>query len=251
MRSSSLILSFAIICWASVASNAQTPGLAVRYYELGHAKMKVGNWQGAAEDFTRAIELNARLQTPKRNNSGDGFADSQTGSGEISVCDPFTAAAYQARAVARTYLGELDLAIEDYQHALRIKPKWAEAYLGLGFVRLEQKDFPAAIADFSRAIRLKPSLVMAYNARGTTFMKEGHMEPAVIDFTNALKLDPRMAEAYANRGLALMVLGREAEARRDLEKSVELKPELKTDLVERIELARKLMVQGAGLVSNN
>jgi Flp pilus assembly protein TadD len=77
------------------------------------------------------------------------------------------------------------------------------------------------------------------------------MEPANIDFTSALKLDPRMAEAYANRGLALMVLGREAEAKTDLDKCLELKPELKKDLAGRIELARKLMVGGGRLVSNN
>lgn len=249
MRSSNLILLLAIICWASQASNAQTPDLAFRYYELGHEKLKVGDWQGAADDFTRAIELDAQLQTPKR--TGDRFDGWQTSSGEISVSDPFTAAAYHSRAIARANLGALDGAVEDYQHALRIKPKWAEAYLGRGFVLLDKKDFAGAIADFSKAIKLKPSLVTAHHARGTAFMKQGHMEPAVIDFTSALKLDSGMAEAYANRGLALMVLGREAEAKTDLQKSIELKPELKKDLEGRIELARKLMVQGAGLVSNN
>lgn len=248
MRHRSFILLLAIICWASQAANAQTPGLAVRYYELGHEKLKVGDWQGAVNDFTRAIELDAQLQAPKNSHQYDG---SQTGSSEVYVSDPFTAAAYHSRAIARANLGELDEAVDDYQHALRIRPKWAEAYLGLGFVLLDKKDFAGAIDDFSRAIKLKPALVTAHHARGTAFMKQGRMEPAVIDFTSALKLDPRMAEAYANRGLALMVLGREAEARTDLEKCLELRPELKKDLEGRIALARKLMVQGGGLVSNN
>jgi tetratricopeptide (TPR) repeat protein len=244
----------AIICWAGQAADAQTPALAARYYQSGHEKMKLGNWQGAIEDFTRAIELDARLQPPKRNNqavSGDRFDDTERGSSEISVSDPFTAAAYHSRAIARAYLGELDQAVEDYQHALRIKPKWAEAYLGLGFVHLDKKDFAGAIADFTRALQLKPSLVPAQHARGTAYMKQGRMEPAIVDFTKALKLDPQMAEAYGNRGLALIVLGKEAEARTDLEKSIELKPELKSDLEKRIQLARQLMLQNAGVVSNN
>lgn len=240
----------AIICWASRAANAQTPGLAFRYYELGHEKIKVGDWQGAVDDFTKAIELDAQLQAPKAQSSNR-YDGSQTTSGEVYVSDPFTAAAYHSRAIARANLGELDEAIDDYQHALRIKPKWAEAYLGLGFVLLDKKDFASAVADFSRAIKLRPGFIAAHHARGTAFMKQGRMEPAVIDFTNALKLDPRMAEAYANRGLALMVLGREAEAKTDLDKCLELKPELKKDLEGRIELARKLMVRGDGLISNN
>lgn len=246
----SFILLLAVICWASQAANAQTPGLAVRYYELGHEKLKVGDWQGAVDDFTRAIELDAQLQAPKAKSS-NGYDGSQTTSGEVYVSDPFTAAAYHSRAIARANLGELDEAINDYQHALRIRPKWAEAYLGLGFVQLDKKDFAGAIDDFSRAIKLKPALVTAHHARGTALMKQGRMEPAVIDFTSALKLDPRMAEAYANRGLALMVLGREAEAKSDLNKCLELKPELKKDLEGRIDLARRLMVQGGGLVSNH
>lgn len=244
----SFILLLAVICWASQAANAQTPALAVRYYELGHEKLKVSDWQGAIDDFTRAIELDAQLQAPKGNNS-QRYDGSQTGSIEVYVSDPFTAAAYHSRAIAHANLGELDEAIDDYQHALRIKPKWAEAYLGLGFVLLDKKDFVGAVDDFSRAIKIKPTLVTAHHARGTAFMKQGRMEPAVIDFTTALKLDPRMAEAYANRGLALLVLGREAEARTDLEKCLELKPELKKDLDGRIDLARKLIA--GGLVSNN
>ncbi|HKS08264.1 MAG TPA: tetratricopeptide repeat protein [Pyrinomonadaceae bacterium] len=244
----SFILLLGIICWTSQAANAQTPGLAVRYYELGHEKLKVGDWHGAVEDFTRAIELDAQLQAPKNSQRYDG---SQTDSSEVYVSDPFTAAAYHSRAIAHANLSELNEAIDDYQHALRIRPKWAEAYLGLGFVLLDKKDFAGAIDDFSRAIKIKPALVTAHHARGTAFMKQGRMEPAVIDFTSALKLDPRMAEAYANRGLALMVLGRETEAKTDINKCLELRPELKKDLEGRIDLARKLMVQGGGLVSNN
>jgi len=251
MRCSALLLLLATICWANQA-HGQTPALAARYYELGHEKLQSGDWQGAVNDFTRAIELDARLQ--QRNSksvSGDRFAGSQTGSNEISVSDPFTAAAYHCRAIAHAYLGELDEAVDDYQRALRIKPKWAEAYLNLGLARLEKKDYAGAIVDFSRAIRLNSTLVAAYHARGTAFMKQGRMEPAVIDFTNALKLDPGRAETYANRGLALLVMGREVEAKTDLEKCLELRPELKSDLERRIELARKLMVLGAGVVSNN
>ena len=247
-----VLLLFAIICWANCAAQAQTPALAVRYYTSGHEKLKLNDWQGAAEDFTRAIELDARLHVPKRNNkavAGDRFAGSD--SSEISISDPFTAAAYHSRAIARANLGELDEAVDDYQHALRIKPKWAEAYLGMGYVLLDKKDFAGAIVDFSRALQLKPSLVSAHHARGTAFMKQGRMEPAVVDFSSALKLDPGMASAYGNRGLALIMLGKENEARQDLEKCIELRPELKTDLDRRVELARRLMVQSTGVVSSN
>jgi predicted TPR repeat methyltransferase len=77
MRSSALFLLLVMICWTNQAT-AQVPPLAARYYELGHEKLKSGDWQGAVDDFTRAIELDARPQTRNgKTVSGDGFRRSE------------------------------------------------------------------------------------------------------------------------------------------------------------------------------
>ena len=279
MRCRTLLLLVAVVCFFGLESHAQTPALAVRYYDAGDKKRRQGDWSGAVEDFTKAIELNAHLNRAKWQNkkqtSDQSFDKSHSDSSEIAVSDSFTAHAYTNRGVARFYLGDFDAAITDFERALRIKPKLAEAFSGRGASRnakgdpegalldfdralkineklvdvynnrghvlLEKKDFAGAIKDFNRAIELKPTLASAHQGRGTSFMKQGRFDLAVRDFTRTLELNPGNAESYANRGLALMVLGKEREALIDLQKCVELRPELKTSLEGRTELAKQLM----------
>jgi len=279
MRCRTLLLLVAVVCFFGLESHAQTPALAVRYYDAGDKKRKQGDWFGAVEDFTKAIELNAHLNRAKWQNkkqtSDQAFDNSQSDSSEVAVSDSFTAYAYTNRGVARFYLRDFDAAITDFERALRIKPKLAEAYSGRGAARigkgdhegalldferalainnklvevysnrgqvlLRQKDFARAIEDFNRAIELRPTMVAAYEGRGESFMRQARFDLAVNDFTAALKLNPGNAETYANRGLTLIVLGREQEALSDLQKCVELNPELKSTLETRTELAKKLM----------
>ena len=104
MRCRTLLLLVAIVCSFGHESDAQTPALAVRYYEAGKKKMQHADWVGTVEDFTKAIELNAHLDPAKWQNKkrtrDQAFDNSQSDSNEIAVSDPFTAYAYTNRAVA-------------------------------------------------------------------------------------------------------------------------------------------------------
>ena len=279
MRCRTLLLLVAVVCFFGHESHAQTPALAVRYYEAAEKKRQHSDWSGAVDDLTKAIELNARLDPAKWQNkkriNEQAFDNSDSSSSEIAVSDSFTAYAYTNRAVARFYLGDFDAAIADFERALRIKPKLAEAFSGRGvarnakgdregalldferaltinnklvevynnrgYVLLQQKDLTGAIEDFNRAIELRPTLVTAYEGRGAGLMRQERFDLAVKDLTTAIELNPGNPESYGNRGLTLMILGREREALSDLQKCVELRPELKTTLETRTELAKQLM----------
>jgi len=72
----------------------------------------------AVEDFTKAIAVNAKLKKWRSTNkSGSAFDTSQSDTREISVSDPFTAAAYTNRGLARLHLDDFDQAILDYDQA--------------------------------------------------------------------------------------------------------------------------------------
>ena len=55
--------------------------------------------------------------------------------------------------------GEVDRAIEDYNIAIDLNPKYAAAYYNRGLVYNNKDDFDAAIEDFSKAIDLNPEYV--------------------------------------------------------------------------------------------
>ena len=102
---------------------------------------------------------------------------------------------YSARASARAYQGEIDLAIADYGEAIRHDPKQVGAYYSRGFQLSRKNDFRGAIADYSEAIRRVPRHGLALEMRAVAYEKVGEFANALADFRKALEIDPNNDEA--------------------------------------------------------
>src|SRR5215813_9522099 len=113
MRYSILLVLLTMGGFIGPESKGQTPQVAVRYYRAGQEKMKSGDWDAAADNFTKAIAANARLRTPTAT-THEWFDDSQSRSNEISVSDPFTANAYLNRGAVRFHQAKFAQALADY-----------------------------------------------------------------------------------------------------------------------------------------
>jgi tetratricopeptide (TPR) repeat protein len=59
-----------------------------------------------------------------------------------------------------------------------------------------------ALADFNKALELNPRLAEAYSNRGWAYFEKGQYDQAIADCDKALELNPRLAEAYNNRAIA-------------------------------------------------
>jgi tetratricopeptide (TPR) repeat protein len=123
MRYSSLFMLLVIAGCVVHVDRAQTPDLAIRYFESGQKKFDEQDWVAAADSFTRAIQINALSKGVKSaKHRGNAFDQSRAETSEISVSDKFTARAYVNRGSARFYSGAFDQSIADYECALRIDP---------------------------------------------------------------------------------------------------------------------------------
>ena len=111
-----------------------------------------------------------------------------------------------AQSLGICFTGSGKAAIDDCTRKInsgRLESKaLAIAYYNRGFEYKENTDqFDLAIEDFNRAIRINPSYTSAYMHRGDAYRKAGNFERAIADFDRALQLDPKSKyREYATEG---------------------------------------------------
>jgi tetratricopeptide (TPR) repeat protein len=133
------------------------------------------------------------------------------------------AEALDSRGAAYRIKGEINLAIADYNHAIKINSKFARAYLNRGVAYDHKGDHDRAIQDFDQAIKLKPSALAHFN-RGNAYLGKGQYDPAIEDYDLAIRLKPDFAAAYDNRCWARAVLGNLKPALADCNQAIRLSP---------------------------
>jgi tetratricopeptide (TPR) repeat protein len=99
--------------------------------------------------------------------------------------------------------GDFKGAVVNFDRAIEVNPKYADAYNNRGLVKIEQlNDVPGALADFNRAITLNPRYGLAYNNRG--LLKASKLKDsrgALADYNQAIAINPKFALAYYNRAI--------------------------------------------------
>jgi len=164
------------------------------YSNRGLNRERSGDWDGAMEDYTRAIDLQPENPVP-----------------------------YVGRANIRNNQGDLQEAIEDYNAAISRDPEDGVACLCRGICNGRLGRWEDARSDFDAAIRNGRN--EAFTNRGAANLNLGRIEEATSDFSRAIDLNPLDTVAYVNRAFALEILGRPENAMRDLEAAIQLDPE--------------------------
>jgi Flp pilus assembly protein TadD len=114
-------------------------------------------------------------------------------------------------AYAFTGLHQNDQARPEYERAIALDPKMAEAHLNLGILNLE-KDPAQAAASLRKAVELLPSQSRPRFLLGLALERSGDVAGAADSFEAASHLDPNDNEALIHLGDALLELKRPAEA---------------------------------------
>src|SRR5258708_16931001 len=90
-----------------------------------------------------------------------------------------------AEAVAK---GDYDLALSNWNTAIRLNPTNFTAYVGRATVYVFKKEYSNALVDLSAAIALKPDSSEAYGIRGIVRDALGELDQALADESEAIRL---------------------------------------------------------------
>ncbi len=147
------------------------------------------------------------------------------------------ATVYFWRAVGWNKKGDYAKVIADITEAIRLQPSQA-AYNLRGSAYYDKGENDIAISDFDDALKLGPPSGIIYHNRGNAWRDKGDNAKAIADYDAAIKADPQSAFSYQNRGIAKGALGDLDGALADINQAIRLDPTLPQPLINRTAIWR-------------
>lgn len=168
-------------CSEAIQSRQLTPGeIAAARLNRGAARAAMGDGMLAGGDYREALR----------------HYDSA-----IDPAQPEALNLYR-RGAALDALGQAERALEDYDEAIRLDPKYPRAYYARGVLLASYKrTYDRAIGDFDKVLALQPDNIAALIRRGEAYGKLGEFGKAMADLDRAVTLAPDDPEAHIYRGL--------------------------------------------------
>jgi len=123
--------------------------------------------------------------------------------------------------------GEYDLAVQEFQNALKIDARNADAMNGLALAYEKAGRKEDAEAAMKRSISLRPDYWEGYNTLSLFYDRQNRFDEAIAQLQKAIALTPDNAQVYLNLGAVYSDTGRANDlpsAETALKKSIELAP---------------------------
>jgi tetratricopeptide (TPR) repeat protein len=158
---------------ASRPSEHSVQSWAQVWLQRGLNKLKQNNFQGACENFQRAIEHDLQCSE-----------------------------AMNALGVAQYGLADFQAAALTFGDAIRLNPRQPLLYCNLGAALYRLRDFVQAMGAFQEAIHLDAKAVLAYYGLGVLLIQQQNYAEAITVFQQALTLNFNHAHSYYGLGYA-------------------------------------------------
>ena len=143
---------------------------------------------------------------------------------EFEPADQLLNQFYRERAIIHHNKGNLELAISDYNEAIRLNAKDENSHYGRGRVNYDLEQYTKSISDFDTAIRINSDNADIYYWRGLAKFQSNLYSEAITDFDSAINLNPTDAHFYYWRGMASLNLKYYQDAINYFNQSISLNP---------------------------
>lgn len=173
----------------------KSPGKARPHVNLGTAYIRVGEFDKALAELSKAITLK-----------------------------PDSANAYENMGVAYSYKGDYEKAIASFEKAVGLAANRVSVYNELAEACMHSGKKALAVRNFNKALSLNPYHSSARNNLGLIMAERGFTRKAIEEFEKVLQFDPEHTEAAFNLACAYAVSGKTDRAVRQYQKLIELKP---------------------------
>jgi Flp pilus assembly protein TadD len=196
-------------------------------YSLGTAQAHFGNMKEAEVSFRRALILKSDfaeahvslgLILAKRKQLSEARVQFEDA---LKLQESTPAAAYSHYLLARVLAEQRqpDSAVHELESAIKLRPRYAEAYLSLGNIYKSLNREEEALKAFTKAAELAPGNPAAEYQLGSALLRNGQPNAAVAHLQEALKLQPNDRATMSHLCQALYRAGKKADAQACTEKA--------------------------------
>lgn len=200
------------------------------YANRGLAKSMMGNEQAALVDFQMALEYEGNNPVYPAQIGDRYFAMEQYKQAvnyydisiDLKVSD---AKVFNNRANAKTYLGEYQSAVYDFNNAILLDYQ-GQFFANRSFAQLYLGKYELAEADGREATKLEENNHRAYYSMGLSNLNRLLLADAIYYFDKAIEIEKNDAAYYSDRGVAKYMLEDFYGAQADFQTALSLNPTL-------------------------
>ncbi|MCS6807662.1 MAG: tetratricopeptide repeat protein [Candidatus Kapabacteria bacterium] len=172
---------------------ALSPKLAGAYYYRGMMRFNAQRLAEAESDIKEAIKLGFKHSEVHANlaaiqNLLGKYTDALHSASIAVQRNPRSAFAYRVRGDIYRIIKQYHNALKDYNQVLKLQPDYYDVYSNRAVMRFEIGDINGAIADFTHLIKVSPTALNYYNRARAMFVMERYDE-AAHDCKAALEID--------------------------------------------------------------
>ncbi|MET4803380.1 caspase family protein [Bradyrhizobium sp. LB11.1] len=138
--------------------------------------------------------------------------------------DPDNLGAINLRGLAHERKGEDDLAMADYNLAIRKRATFGFAYNNRGTIQLRRGAIQSALDDFNLSIKYTPKFLLGWTNRARVRTMTKDYDGALADFAEAEKIDPTAQQIAGNRCITYGLMGKYDQAFADCNGLIEKQP---------------------------
>jgi serine/threonine-protein kinase len=120
--------------------------------------------------------------------------------------------------------GNDDLALQEFQQALALNHRDANALAGMATAYERMGRLAEAEKTFQTSANMRPDYWDGYNSLGSFYLRQRRFPEAVAQFDRVIELTPDNAAGWSNRGAAYSNMKEYGKAERDLKRSIEIAP---------------------------
>jgi tetratricopeptide (TPR) repeat protein len=201
------------------------------HVDRARAHLIVDDVQAGIAALTRATELEPEDAALRALLAGVRLFRADDTAGAIAdfdrVIELAPAGYHAARGIAYMKAGEHELALADFDAAIRDQPEFAHAYVLRSQMLLALGREAEALASLDRALALEP-VAIGYRNRADVRVGSGDVAGALRDLDIAIELDPNDPENYLARARLREGAGQLDAAEADYDAAVRLEPSART-----------------------